>query len=213
MSDMNKKITDAMNWRYAAQLLDPEHRVSDEDMNTILEAGRLAPSAFGVEPWHFILIENKELQKRLYDEASQQDKVKDAPHFLVVAKRTDGRETLAAERIARTVKATGMPAEAFKGLEDAINEVIDSKNDAELDTWVTGATFIPLGAMIETAALLGVDSGPMEGFDHDKFDEILDLKSKNLASVYAIAFGYRINDAAAERPKVRRSLEEVVTRL
>ncbi len=210
---MNDKIITAMNWRYAAQKLDPTRKVSEEDMNTILEAGRLAPSAFGVEPWHFILIENPELQKRLYDEASPQDKVKDAPHFLVVAKRTDARETLAKNRVARSAKAMGVAESDLQGLRDMIDGTIAGKNDEQLASWVRAQVYIPLGAMIEAAALLGVDAGPMEGFDHDKFDEILGLTEKNLSSEYAIGFGYRLNDDAAQRPKTRQTMEEVVTRL
>lgn len=210
---MNDKIISAMNWRYAAQKLDPTRKVSDEDMNTILEAGRLAPSAFGVEPWHFILIENPELQKRLYDEASQQDKVKDAPHFLVVAKRTDARETLAKNRVARAAKAMGVAEADLQGLRDMIDGTIAGKSDEQLASWVRAQAYIPLGAMIEAAALLGVDAGPMEGFNHDKFDEILGLTDKNLSSEYAIGFGYRLNDDAAKRPKSRQSMDEVLTRM
>lgn len=210
---MNEKIITAMQWRYAAQLLNPDKKVPETDLQTILEAGRLAPSAFGVEPWHFILIEDKELQQKLYDEASPQAKVKDAPHFLVVAKRTDARETLAKNRVARAVQALGKPESDLQGLRDAIDGVIAGKDDEQLASWVRAQVYIPLGAMIEAAALLGVDAGPMEGFDHDKFDEILGLKAQNLSSEYAIAFGYRLNDEAAKRPKSRQSMEEVLTRL
>ncbi len=210
---MNDSIVKAMNWRYAAQKLDPSKKVSEADIQTILEAGRLAPSAFGVEPWHFVLVENPELQKKLYDEASPQDKVKDAPHFLVVAKRTDAREALAADRVAHVSKAVGAPVEALQGLRDMIDGTIAGKDDVQLASWVRAQVYIPLGAMIEAAALLGVDAGPMEGFDHDKFDEILGLKEKNLSSEYAIAFGYRLDDDAAARPKARQSMEEVLTRI
>ncbi len=210
---MNEKITAAMHWRYAAQLLNPDKKVPEADLQTILEAGRLAPSAFGVEPWHFILIEDKTLQQKLYDEASPQAKVKDAPHFLVVAKRTDARETLSKNRVARAAQAMGVAEAELQGLRDAIDGVIAGKDDEQLASWVRAQVYIPLGAMIEAAALLGVDAGPMEGFDHNKFDEILGLKAKNLSSEYAIAFGYRNNDEAAERPKSRQSMEEVLTHL
>lgn len=208
---MNESIKKAMYWRYAAQKLDPTRRVSQEDLDTIIEAGRLAPSAFGVEPWHFILIQNPELQQKLHDEASQQDKVKDAPHFLVVAKRTDARETLSKNRVRRSAEAMGVEESSLQGLKDAIDGVVGSKDDIQLASWVRAQTYIPLGTMIEAAALLGIDAGPMEGFDHDKFDEILGLKAKNLSSEYAIAFGYRKDDDAAARPKARQSLDEVLT--
>lgn len=210
---MNDSIKKAMNWRYAAQKLDPTRKVSKEDLDTIIEAGRLAPSAFGVEPWHFILIENPELQRKLYDQASPQDKVRDAPHFLVVAKRTDARQTLSKNRVRRAAAAMGVDESELQGLKGAIDGVVNGKDDIQLASWVRAQTYIPLGTMIEAAALLGVDAGPMEGFDHDKFDEILGLTDRNLSSEYAIAFGYRKDDDAAERPKARQSLDEVLTRM
>ena len=208
---MNDKIIKALNWRYATQTFDPTKKVDEKDMDVILESARLAPSSFGIEPWHFFVVENQEIRKRLHDEASPQPKVVDASHFVVIAKRTDAREAIAAERVSRTAKTLGAPEEAFKGLGDMISGVVGSRDDTALDLWVNAQTYIPLGMMIETAALLGVDAGPMEGFDHDKFDEILGLKEQNLASVSAIGFGYRGDDEAATRPKVRRDSDDVIT--
>ncbi len=208
---MNDKIIKALEWRYAVQIFDKSKKVSDEDFKTILDSGRLAPSPFGVEPWAFVVVENEELRKRMHDEASPQQKVTDADRYVVIARRTDVRENISNERIERTVKATGAPAEAFQGLKDMIDGVIAGKNDEELDAWANYQAFIPLGMMIETAALLGIDGGPMEGFSKEGFDKILGLNEKNLTSVVAIGFGYRAeDDEAAKRPKVRRELEDVV---
>ena len=66
------------------------------------------------------------------------------------------------------------------------------------------------GKMIETAALLGIDSCPMEGFDPERIDEVLGLAAKNLASTSMLAVGYRGEDPAATQPKTRRPFDEVV---
>lgn len=208
---MNDKIIEALKWRYAVQKFDQTKELSAADLETILESGRLAPSAFGIEPWHFVVVENQELRQQLHDQASPQPKVIDAPVFVVVAKRTDARDTIAPERVARTARTMQMEESNFKGLGDMISGSVASLDDAALNTWITSQAYIPLGMMLETAALLGVDAGPMEGFDHSKFDELLGLSEKNLASVYAVAFGYRGDDEAAARPKVRREASEVVT--
>ena len=208
---MNDKIIKALNWRYAVQKFDTTKKVAQKDLDTILESGRMAPSSFGIEPWHFVVVENKELRQQLHDQASPQPKVIDAPVFVVVAKRTDIREAMADERVARTAKVAHMDESNFKGLGDMISGVVASRDDVALNTWVTSQAYIPLGMMLETAALLGIDAGPMEGFDHAKFDELLGLTEKNLASVFAVAFGYRGDDPAATRPKVRRAAEDVIT--
>jgi len=82
--------------------------------------------------------------------------------------------------------------------------------DGSLECWVKAQAYIPLGIMIETAALLGIDGGPMEGFQPEKVDDILNLKEKNLKSVTMLALGYRGEDPASSRPKVRREFDEVV---
>ncbi len=207
---MNDKIINALEWRYAVQEFDNTKKVSDEDFKTILESGRLAPSPFGVEPWVFVVVENKDLRMKMHDEASPQQKVTEADRFVVIARRTDTRANTSDERIARTVKATGAPAESFKGLKDMIDGVVAGKSDEELDAWAAYQAFVPLGMMIETAALLGVDAGPMEGFSKEGFDQILGLTDRNLASVVAIGFGYRGDDSAAARPKVRRDFDDAV---
>ena len=206
---MQKDIIKALNWRYAVKQFDSARQLDEDVFQTILEAARLAPSPFGVEPWKFVIVQDKAVRQRLHDEASGQPKIIDASHYVVVAKRTDARESLTRDLISRTAKIQNVDKESLKGLEDMVSGFIASLDDAQLDKWVSGQTYIPLGIMIETAALLGVDAGPMEGFNRDKYDEILNLQSKNLASVYAIAFGYRGDDKFAEMPKVRRTKEDV----
>ena len=210
---MNNKILKALKWRYAVKEFDTQKKVSNEDFNTILESARLAPSSLGLEAWKFVVVRNNKLRKRLYDEASPQAKVIEASHFVVIARRTDVRKNIAAERLARTAEASGTSVESLGGLKDMINGFIKGLDDTQLDAWITSQAYIPLGMMLETAALLGVDAGPMEGFNKEGFDKILGLKDHNLASVVSIGFGYRGDDPTAERPKVRRSLKDVVLNL
>ena len=210
---MDKTIINALNWRYAVQKFNPSQKVDAKDIGTILEAARLAPSSFGTEPWQFIVVENKKIRKRLFEEASPQAKVIDAPYFVVIASRKGKKEQIASERVDRTAKITGAPKEKLEGLHSTIAGFVGSLSDSDFYIWAENQTYIALGVMVEAAALLGIDSGPMTGFDHDKFDEILGLSQKNLRSVSAIAFGYRGDDPAAERPKVRRSFDDVVTRI
>lgn len=210
---MNNKILKALKWRYAVKEFDTQKKVSDEDFNTILESARLAPSSLGLEAWKFVVVRNSQLRKRLFDEASPQAKVIEASHFVVIARRTDVRKNITAERLTRTAEASGTSVESLGGLKDMINGFIKGLDDRQLDAWTTNQAYIPLGMMLETAALLGVDAGPMEGFNKEGFDKILGLTDHNLASVVAIGFGYRGDDPAAERPKVRRSLKDVVLNL
>lgn len=203
-------IIEALNWRYAVQVFDPSKTIAEETLHAILESARLAPSPFGIEPWKFIVVENPDVRAKLREVGYGQPKITDAPYLIVVAYRTDMKESIAKERIERTVKIHNQDASQFEGLKQMIDGSINSRSEEQLETWAKAQAYIPLGMMIETAALLGVDSGPMEGFDPNAVDEILGLQEKNLHATSMIALGYRGDDAAADRPKVRRDFEEVI---
>ncbi len=200
----------ALSWRYATQVFDPERKLPEDTLRTILESGRLAPSSFGVEPWKFIVVTDRDLRAKLREASYGQPKVTDASHLVVIARRTDVRENISRELIERISAATGATADDLGGLRQMVDGAVASRSDAALDAWAAAQTYIPLGIMIETAALLGVDAGPMEGFVPDQADEILGLKAKHLSATTMLALGYRGEDVAAARPKVRRGFDEAV---
>ena len=203
-------ILKALGWRYAVKVFDPAKKVANEDLKTILESGRLAPSSLGIEPWKFILVENKELREKLRAASYGQPKVTDASHLIVIARRTDARESMVSELMDRTMAIQHVDMTALEGYKASVSGTIAGKDDAALDAWIRSQAYIPLGMMIETAALLNVDACPMEGFDPSQVDAILGLSEKHLTATTMFAVGYRGVDAAASRPKVRRSFEDAV---
>jgi nitroreductase len=181
--------------------------VDEEDIHTILEAARLSPSPFGIEPWKFLVIQNPELRAKV----GKQPKMTEASHLIVITYRTDVVENITRERIERTAKIQNQKATELDGLKKSIESSIQKKyTDGNLESWIRSQSYIPLGIMIETASLLGIDNGPMEGFDPQTVDEVLGLKEKNLKSLTMLALGYRGEDPTALRPKVRRSFDEVI---
>ena len=205
------EILSALNWRYAVQAFDAAKKVSADDLNTILEAGRLAPDSFGLEPKKFIVVENPELRAKIKAAGYGQPKITDASHLIVIARRTDMRENIVAERIARTVHTQKQDESALSGFKDMLNGVIAGRTDDQLDAWAKCQTYISLGMMMETASLLQIDNAAMEGFDPKGVDEVLGLTAKNLTATTLLAIGYRsADDAAAARPKVRRDFADAV---
>ncbi len=209
---MDDSIVKALNWRYAVRTFDPAKQVSEENLKTILESGRLAPSSFGMEPWYFVVVENEDVRRKLRAVGYDQTKITDASHLIVIAYRTDAEKNISNELIERTSRIQNQDPSALAGLKQMVDGAVSGQAQAgTLMGWMRAQSYIPLGMMIETAALLGVDNGPMEGFSADQVDEILGLKAKNLHSTTMLALGYRSSDdEAAARPKVRRSFEEVV---
>jgi len=207
---MEETILKALNWRYAVQIFDPSKQVDEKHLQVILESGRLAPSSIGIEPWKFFVVENQEIRTKLKESSYGQPKVTDAAYLIVIAYRTDVRENVANDKIAQAAKVHKTDPESLKPLRDMIEGAIANKTDVELETWVKAQAYIPLGMMVETAALLGIDSGPMEGFDPNQVDEILGLKEKRVHATAMLAVGYRGDDPAAARAKVRRDFSQVV---
>ena len=208
---MKENILKALNWRYATKIYDKEKKVSNEDLHTILESARLSPSTNGIEMWKFIVVENPELRAKLRVVSFDQPKVTDASHLIVIAYRTDSETNLARERLERTAKIQNQDISTLDGLKSSLEKTVAEKSaDGTLESWIKAQTYIPLGIMMTTAALLEIDGGPMEGFQPEKVDELLNLKAQNLKSITMLALGYRGEDPMSIRPKIRRDFNEVV---
>jgi nitroreductase len=208
---MNETIINALSWRYAVQSFDTSKKVSEADLRTILESGRLSASSFGLEPWKFIVVENSELRTKLAAAGYGQAKITEASHLIVIARRTDTRENIVAERIARTATIQGVTESALDGFKQMLDGTVAGRDDAALDTWNRSQTYIALGSMMEAASLLKIDNAAMEGFDPKGVDEVLGLSAKHLTATTMLALGYRSEkDEAARRPKVRRDFDEVI---
>lgn len=205
-----KTITESMNWRYATQKFDDVKIPTKEEIMNLLDAARLSPSWYGLQPWKFILVENKDLRQKLREAGHNQPKISEAPYLVVFASKTDYTEADVDAFIKSTGEAQGKSPEELKGLKDGVMNLINSKK-GKLDAWAMNQTHIAFGVFIAAAAVSGIDAGPMGGFDPDKYDEILGLKELGLHSAVICALGFRSeDDEASKRPKSRFKLEEVV---
>jgi nitroreductase / dihydropteridine reductase len=209
--DIKQKIIESLNWRYATKIFDQSKNVSEDDINTILESARLSPSSYGGEMWKFIVVKNDFLREKLKEATYGQSQISDASHLIIIAYRTDNEINMTREELERTSKIQNVDIDKLEGLKKMLDNLIASKTkDGSLESWIRLQTYIPLGIMIETAALLEIDATPMEGFQPDKVDEILGLKEKNLKSITMLPIGYRGDDSHSKRQKVRRNFDDVV---
>jgi nitroreductase/dihydropteridine reductase len=206
---MHEEIISVLQKRAAIKVFDPSKKVDEGDLKVILETGRLSPSSFGFEPWKFIVVANPDIRAKMRAAGYNQTKITEASHLIVIAYRTDA-DTLVSELIARTASAQGKTKEDLADFEKMAIGAMGGKQGDTREAWLKAQTYIPFGIMIETAALLGIDTCPMEGFDPEQIDVILKLKENNLHAVTMLAVGYRGDDAYAAKPKVRRSYDEVV---
>jgi nitroreductase / dihydropteridine reductase len=201
----------ALAWRYATKKFDPSKKVSEADLASILEAGNLAPTAYGLQPFRIIKIENRDLRSKMREVSYGQAQVTEAGTLLVIARRTDIDEAYITEYIERTAEIRGMNTADLEGFKATMIGDMTSRSQENINAWSGRQSYIALGTMIAQASLLGVDTGPMEGFVNAQVDEILDLKEHNLESVAYLVLGYRDeSDTFASLKKVRLPLEDFV---
>ena len=208
-----KSINEALRWRYATQKFDMNKKLTDEEINNLLDSARLSPSWFGLQPWKFILVEDAALREKLQAVSYNQEKVTKSSHFVVFVSKTDYTEKDVDEYLASTAKAQGKTPADLKDLKGAIMNGFIANHKDHLAKWASNQTHISFGVFLAAAAAEGIDAGPMGGFDPSAYDEILGLKELGLHAEVICALGHRSeDDEDAKRPKSRFSLEEVVIR-
>lgn len=201
-----KDITQALEWRYATKQYDATKKLSDTDLDTLMESIRLAPSSYGLQPFKVIHVTNPELREKMKAAAWNQTQLTDASNIFVFAVQHDITTADVDAFINLTGNIRNVPVESLTGYADMIKGSLNSKTPEQKSTWAAKQAYLALGFLLETAALLHIDATPMEGFDNAQFDEILGLTEKGMTSVVLCALGYRSEaDQYAGLAKVRAS--------
>lgn len=203
MQNKINEITSALYWRYGAKLF-ANKPLEAEAMDSIIESARMAPGAYGLQPYRIIRVKDAAVREELKAAAYGQAKVTDSPELLVLCRRTDINEGFINEYVNNVASTRGIDIAHLSQFADMMKGDILSRDASNIEGWAGRQAYIALGMMLETAAVIGVDAGPMEGFDNGKVDEILGLGELNLASVCMISLGYRDDsDEYAKHIKVR----------
>jgi nitroreductase len=207
----SKQLLGQLNWRYATKQFDPTKKISAADWATIEEALLLTPSSGGVQPWKFIVVTEPAMRAKLRPASYGQAQIADASHLVVFAAKDNFSEADVDAHLQNVARAQGVPVEAlapFRGM--LVGGLVQSKDEAARNAWARNQTYIALGNLLTSAALLGIDACPMEGFDRAQYDEILGLKAKGYSSAVIATVGYRAaTDKYAAAPKVRFSKGQI----
>lgn len=202
-------IVDALNRRYAVKWYDSSKKVSDENINTILEAMRLSASSFWLQPWKFIVITNPELRQKLRAVSYDQPQVTDASHLIVLTVKRDLTLADIDAYIASISETRGVPVEALSWFKDMLIWTTGRLDQAMKETWNTKQVYIALGTWLAAAASLQVDASPMEWFNASEYNQILWLTDYSAAVIMAV--GYRAeSDESQHYKKVRFNAEQVI---
>jgi nitroreductase len=201
-----------LNWRYATKQFDPARKISPEDWAALEDALILSPSSYGLQPWKFIVITDPTTREKLFPATWNQRQVLDCSHYIVFAVHTTMTEAHIDKHVARVIEIRGGTIDGLNRFRDMmIEDVVTGTRGQIAQQWATHQAYLALGNFITSAALMGIDTCPMEGFDPAKYDAILDLPDKGLTSVVCCAAGYRSsNDKAANQKKVRFQREHII---
>lgn len=200
-----------LKWRYATKKFDAEKEVSEEDLNYILEAGNLAATSYGLQPFKIVVVTDKEKKQALMAQAYNQGHVGENSALLVLAARTDVDATYIAEYTARIERTRGLPAGAVDGYKDMMVGDLTNRTEADRLVWAQKQAYIALGTMMVAASEKGIDHCGMEGFNPAGFNDVLGLAAHNLHATVILPIGYRsAEDDTQHYAKVRKDLKDLV---
>jgi nitroreductase len=205
-------IEQQLKWRYATKQFDPTRKIPEDIWKILEQSLVLAPSSFGLQPWKFFVIRNPELRRQLVEHSWGQKQVVDASHLVVLAFRKDISGADVDRYLQRMSEIQGTPVETLQGFANVVKGFIDKPPyPLDLNEWAKRQVYIALGQYMTCAAMLGIDTCPMEGLVPAKYDEILGLTEQGYSTVVACPAGYRASeDKYATRPKVRYAVEDVL---
>ncbi|NDP19732.1 MAG: NAD(P)H-dependent oxidoreductase [Paludibacter sp.] len=200
-------LIEKLNWRYATKRMNGT-KVPQEKVEKILEAVRLAPTSFGLQPFKVIVVEDAALRERIYNEACKQPQIKEASHVLLFAASKNIDEQQVNDYIQLIATTRGIKVESLNDFKAMFGGVISGSEERNF-AWTARQAYIAFGVGIVAAAMEDVDATPMEGFNAEAMDKVLGLTDKNLSVVNILALGYRdeLNDQLSKTPKVRKSKE------
>ena len=205
-------LIEDLKWRHAVKAYDSTKKVSEEDLNKILEAARLAPTSSGLQPFRVIVVENQELKEQMVKGALNPEVMRDCSHVLVFAAWDNYSEEKIDKVYDYHTDVRELPRGRFNSYTDQLKVIYGAQAAEENFAHTARQTYIALGLAMVQAAELKIDSTPAEGFSNEVVDEILGLKELGLKSVTLLYLGYRDseNDWLSKMKKVRIPMDEFI---
>ncbi len=205
-------ILSALNWRYACKVFDPAKKIPAETWAQLEASLVLTPSSFGLQPWKFIIIQDRELREKLVPHAWNQRQIADCSRLVVMTVPKVLSIEHVDANIARMIEVRGGSADgllSFRKMVLGFRDGLEAKGG--LEQWAKLQTYIALGQFMLAASLLGLDTCPMEGFVPARFDEILELEKEGRTAAVLCPVGYRsADDRYASLPKVRFEAKDII---
>ncbi len=208
----NEVIHKQLNWRYACKKFDPTKKIRENDWNILVESLRLSASSYGLQPWKFILVQDPAIRAQLLPWAWGQTPVTDSSHFIVFTYKEKMDEPHIEKHIHQMAATLGIDiANLDKYKNVMVNDLLKSPRFDTISWWAQRQTYIAMGSLLTTAALMEIDTLPMEGLNPAEFDKVLGLEGTGWRTIAAVACGYRAaDDKYQKNKKVRFPVDEIL---
>ncbi len=205
----------AQTWRYATKQFDASKTIPSAIWQALEESLILSPSSYGLQPWQFFVVANPDLRAKLRPHSWNQSQITDASHLVVFAIPEKVDVPYMEKYLARIAEVRDVTLESLGFYRDMMMaDVIAGPRQAWVREWAARQVYIALGNFMTSAALVGVDTCPLEGIDPREYDAILELPAKGFNTIVACAAGYRsADDKYATLPKVRFEKSDLIRHL
>jgi len=208
------KIIESLSWRYATKKFDTNKKLSENKIKTLKEAFNLTATSFGLQTISMLVISNEDLKKSLIEHAYNQKQVYEASHLLVICIQNDIKDKDVNDFFDNIKVIRNTPETILESYRNYLLQSMRDKSVEERQQWSINQAYIVLGNLMTVCAVEGIDSCPMEGFNPEKYDEILNLKDKGLKSLLLLPVGYRAeDDMFATFKKVRKDINKTIIEL
>ncbi len=211
----HETLLQQLQWRYATKKFDPTRIIPSAEWRTLEETLVLTPSSYGLQPWKFIVVTNPELRHQLVAHSWGQKQVAEASHLVVLAIKKDLGVPEIERYVQRVAEVRGVPVDSLAGFHRMMaKNLAPPPPGFDINEWATRQVYIALGNFMTAAALIGIDTCPMEGIEPAKYDQVLGLNELGYSTAVACPTGYRAaDDKSALHPKVRFKTDDVVLRI
>jgi len=206
-----KNLQQALQWRYATKRMNGE-KIDQSLIHEIIHAAQMAPSSLGLQPFNIIHLKSDEVKNAIYNSACKQPQVLECDSLLLFAAWENNYIAKVDNYIDLIAQTRNVSHESLADFKKGILNFIGTKDEPELYHWASKSAYISLGFALVSAAIHGVDTTPMEGFNNSKMDEVLNLKSLGLKSSVMMAIGKRDAEKCylVNAAKVRRSVADLI---
>ncbi len=188
-------VLEALQFRHACKKFDPERKIPKQELEMILECGHLSPSSFGMEPWKFLVIQNPDLRARLREVCWNQAQITDASDIVVILVKPDALKP-DTDYIKAMFHRRNMPDDAEKAYLDRYRSHMQAEVEPVMSyySWGSKQCYIALANMMTAAAAGGIDSCPIEGFEKQGAEKVLEIDTDQFEVAVIFALGYRAGE-------------------